>query len=191
MLINNYADFCIVNGSSLRLLLHKRSTSEHNKTPSNSLSSEGDELNVARAFIEKVLEKSLEKLQEEEADQEIFVRWELGACWLQHLQDQNNAEKDKKPSTEKAKTETKVEGLGKPLRFPKNPKKKIDGANPKVPDDGISKSEVVGDADNASTVESRGETKASENELALKSVLSDAAFTRLKDSETGLHRKVQ
>ncbi|RZC56526.1 hypothetical protein C5167_015375 [Papaver somniferum] len=178
-----------LNINSLRLLLHKRSTSEHNKTPSNSLSSEGDELNVARAFIEKVLEKSLEKLQEEEADQEIFVRWELGACWLQHLQDQNNAEKDKKPSTEKAKTETKVEGLGKPLRFPKNPKKKTDGANPKVPDDGISKSEVVGDADNASTVESLGETKASENELALKSVLSDAAFTRLKDSETGLHRK--
>ncbi|KAI3967046.1 hypothetical protein MKX01_026485 [Papaver californicum] len=132
---------------------------------------------------------SLEKLQEEEADQEIFVRWELGACWLQHLQDQNNAEKDKKPSTDKAKTETKVEGLGKPLRFPKNPKKKTDGANPKMPDDGKSTSEVVGDADNASTVESRGEIKASENELALKSVLSDAAFTRLKDSETGLHRK--
>ncbi|MCL7043526.1 hypothetical protein MKW94_000528 [Papaver nudicaule] len=178
-----------LNINSLRLLLHKRSTSEHNKTTSNSLSSEGDELKAARVFIEKVLEKSLEKLQEEEADQEIFVRWELGACWLQHLQDQNNAEKDKKPSMEKAKTETKVEGLGKPLRFPKNPKKKTDGANSKVPDDGKSASEDVGDADNASTVESRGETKASENELALKSVLSDAAFTRLKDSETGLHRK--
>ncbi|OVA11326.1 Tetratricopeptide repeat-containing domain [Macleaya cordata] len=181
-----------LNINSLRLLLHKRSTSEHNKTLVNSQSSETEELNAARAFVVTVLEKSLAKLQEEEADQEIFVRWELGACWIQHLQDQNNAEKDKKPSAEKAKSETKVEGLGKPLRFPKNPKKKSDGSNPKMPsDDGKSPAEAVGGAENAklSNVEFQGETKANDNELALKMLLSDAAFTRLKESETGLHRK--
>ncbi|RVW23553.1 Zinc finger BED domain-containing protein RICESLEEPER 2 [Vitis vinifera] len=59
-------------------------------------------------------------------------RWELGACWIQHLQDQNNTEKDKKPSTAKTKNEMKVEGLGTPLRSLKNNKKNLDGNNLKM-----------------------------------------------------------
>ncbi|KAF6140786.1 hypothetical protein GIB67_042199 [Kingdonia uniflora] len=177
-----------LNINSLRLLLHKRPTSEHNRTPTKL--SESEELSTTLTFVEGLLEESLSKLQKEEANGDIFVRWELGACWIQHLQDQSNADKDKKPSTEKAKNETKVEGLGKPLKFLKNSKNKSDGSNAKtLTEDGKSPGDAIGENSKSSTVESQIDTKSGENELSLKSILSDAAFTRLKESETGLHRK--
>ncbi|KAF9601065.1 hypothetical protein IFM89_015991 [Coptis chinensis] len=180
-----------LNINSLRLLLHKRSPSEHNKTLLSSEKTDYEELNATRHFVERVLEESLVKLQEEEVDGDIFVRWELGACWIQHLQDQNNAEKEKKPASEKAKNEKKVEGLGKPLRFLKSPKNKPDGSNQNVLyEDGGSSTEVVANAKSTS-LETQGETKDGDNKLSLKSMLSDAAFTRLKESETGLHSKVK
>lgn len=125
---------------------------------------------------------------------EIFVRWELGVCWIQHLQDQNNTEKDKKPSTAKTKNEMKVEGLGTPLRSLKNNKKNSDGNNLKMQSE-KSKTpaeSVIGEAENStlSSTKPQLEANANENELALKRMLSDAAFARLKQSETGLHRKV-
>ncbi|KAF8412116.1 hypothetical protein HHK36_000072 [Tetracentron sinense] len=182
-----------LNINSLRLLLHKKSALEHNKTLPHPKNLECQELNAARAFVERVLEDSLAKLQEEEVERDLLVRWELGACWLQHLQDQNNSEKDKKPSSEKAKSETKVKGLGKPLRFLKNHKKKSDGSNLKMQSEHRKSHAdgVIGDAEIAKSTctESQLETKANENELALRRMLSDASFTRLKESETGLHRK--
>ncbi|KAF8380048.1 hypothetical protein HHK36_027518 [Tetracentron sinense] len=190
--INRTKLFINVVAYSLRLLLHNKSASEHNKILPHSQNLERQELNAARAFVERLLEESLAKLQEEEAERDVFVRWELGACWIQHLQDQKNAEKDKKPSSEKAKSETKVEGLGKPLKFLKSHKKKSDGSNPKMQsDDGNSYAEGVGEAENAKSpsTESQPENKSNENQLALKRMLSDAAFTRLKESETGLHCK--
>ncbi|KAL5719169.1 hypothetical protein ACHQM5_011986 [Ranunculus cassubicifolius] len=177
-----------LNINSLRLLLHKRPLSEHTKVQPNTQKADNEELNATRIFVEKVLEESLAKVQEEKVDREIFVRWELGACWIQHLQDQNNAEKEKKPTTEKTKTEKKVEGLGKPLRFLKNPKNKSDGSIPKVSEDGKPLGEAVESVKSPSS-ESQSEIKDGDNKLSLKSMLSDAAFTRLKESETGLHSK--
>ena len=140
------------------------------------------------------MEKSLAKLQEEEVKGDIFVRWELGANWMQHLQDQKNTEKDKKPSSEKPKKEMKVEGLGTPLRSLKNSKKNSDGSIMKLQSENSKSDAVVnnGEAENvvSPSVQSQLETIANENELVLKRLLSDAAFTRLKESETGLHRKV-
>ncbi|GMH24229.1 hypothetical protein Nepgr_026072 [Nepenthes gracilis] len=43
-------------------------------------------------IVENLLEESLVKLQEEKVEADNFVRWELRACWLQHLQDQKNSE---------------------------------------------------------------------------------------------------
>ncbi|PSS03941.1 Protein TSS like [Actinidia chinensis var. chinensis] len=181
-----------LNINSLRMLLHKKAASEHNKATSYSQTLECEELNASQAFVEGLLEKSLDKLQEEEVKGDIFVRWELGACWIQHLQDQKNAEKDKKPSSEKPKKEMKVEGLGTPLRSLKNSKKNSDGSIMKLQSENT-KSDAVnnGDTENAvsPSVQSQLDTIANENELVLKRLLSDAAFTRLKESETGLHRK--
>ncbi|KAI8023162.1 Protein TSS [Camellia lanceoleosa] len=172
-----------LNINSLRLLLPKREASELVKALPHSRTLESEERYSSQAFVERLLEKSLAKVQEEEIEGDIFVRWELGACWIQHLLDQKNTEKDKKQSTEKPKKETKVEGLGTPLRSLNNKK---NSANLKS-----TLGVVNGKAENAMSpsLQSQLETNANENELVLRKLLSDAAFTRLKESETGLHCK--
>lgn len=168
-----------------------------------SQSSKQEELTAAQAFVEKLLDESLAKLEEEKASSNIFMRWELGACWIQHLQDQKNAEKekkqtgekDKKQSGEKAKSETRVEGLGKPLKILKNLKKKADSSEhgSLSPDKKLFNEFIGGESQNANLpfVEPLGDGKASENGCTLKDLLPDPAFTRLKESEMGLHLKVR
>ncbi|KAI3741379.1 hypothetical protein L1987_59051 [Smallanthus sonchifolius] len=177
---------CALNINSLRLLLHKKTTSQHNDVLPNLKRSESGELSTSRGLVEKLLKESLSKLQEECVGTDNFTRWELGACWIQHLQDQKKTEKDKKISTKKGKNEMKVEGLGTPLRSLKNKKKDFEGSNTesKVAD-------VNGEVENSvlDIAESQLEVNATENEVALKKLLSGAAFTRLKESDTGLHRK--
>ncbi|XP_050386803.1 protein REDUCED CHLOROPLAST COVERAGE 1 isoform X2 [Argentina anserina] len=181
-----------LNINSLRLLLHTNTPSEQNKVASHGQGLEHEELSASCAFVENLLEESLAKLDKEEPDCDSFVRWELGACWIQHLQDQKNTDKDKKPLGEKPKNEMKVEGLGTPLRSLKNTKKKSEGLNIKGQSDSskLHADGVVGEVENAiGIVDSKVETSARDNELVLTEMLSDAAFARLKESETGLHCK--
>ncbi|KAJ4827850.1 hypothetical protein Tsubulata_012996 [Turnera subulata] len=183
-----------LNINSLRLLLHNPVPSEHSKQAPQLQALEREELCASEAFVERLLEKSLVKLEEEELEQHHFVRWELGACWIQHLQDQKNTEKDKKHSNQKDKkppseTEMKVEGLGTPLRSLKNNRKKSDESmkirsqSSKSPYDAVEEAEAMG------SVESHLEVNAKDNEVALQSLLSNEAFSRLKESDTGLHCK--
>ncbi|KAL4326045.1 hypothetical protein GQ457_11G001660 [Hibiscus cannabinus] len=172
-----------LNINSLRFLLHKTIPSELNMPALPSQVLEHEELNSSQVSIERLLEESLAKLEEEELEEKPFVRWELGACWIQYLQDQNT-QKDKKSSGEKPKNEMKLGGLGTPLRSLKN-KKKSDG------DIGSGNSNSHPDAvENVTTasIESQLETS-SRDEPVLKRKLSEEAFTRLKESETGLHLK--
>ncbi|KAL9176377.1 hypothetical protein ABFS82_02G174900 [Erythranthe guttata] len=181
-----------LNINSLRLVLHENATAELNKQIPHSQLLESEELDSSQAFVERLFEDSLVKLKEEETDKDAFVRWELGACWIQHLQDQKKTEKEKKPSNEKAKNELKVEGLGTPLKSLKNRKKNSDGSTAELPNENIRSAvdEVKDEAAKTINVsESQLDTGASEDELMLKKLLSDAAFTRLKESETGLHTK--
>lgn len=176
---------------SLRFLLHKSSPEQNKKTPQQ----QDDELTSSREFVSKMLEGSIVKLEEEEIDRESIMRWELGACWIQHLQDQKNTEKDKKQTSEKSKNELKVEGLGKPLKSLNSSKKKTDVSSPKTTQTSVSSQVdvVSSEADNSATaasLQSDAEKNAQENVLVLKNLLSDAAFTRLKESDTGLHHKV-
>lgn len=175
---------------SLRMLLHRKQSSEQNRILLRSHNSEREELDAAHAFVKRVLEESLANLLEEESDPDILMRWELGACWIQHLQDQNTAEKDKKQSGDTAKSkQQKVEGLGKPLKVLKNPMKKVGAVTGQktLSDDGRSADEAFA---KLPSMESQGESEATENELVLKNLLTGPAFIRLKESETGLHRKV-
>lgn len=153
---------------------------------------EHEEHSDSSTFVERLLEESLAKLEKEDPKADQFVRWELGACWIQHLQDQKNTEKDKKPSNGKARNEVKVEGLGTPLKSLKN-KKKSEAGNVKLHENSkTSVNGAIGEAENAISpcLEPQLESNAIENELVLKRLLSDAAFARLKESETGLHCKV-
>ncbi|KAB1208153.1 Clustered mitochondria protein [Morella rubra] len=182
-----------LNINSLRLLLHKTTPSEHNKPVSHLQTLEHEELSASRASVGRLLQESLVKLQEEELGSEQVVRWELGACWIQHLRDKKNTEKEKKPSSEKAKNEMKVEGLGTNLRSLKNKKKKSDGSNLRVQSEnsGSCAEGILGESKNSilPSIEYQLEINVKENELAMKRTLSEAAFARLKESETGLHCK--
>ncbi|KAE9593567.1 putative tetratricopeptide-like helical domain, winged helix-turn-helix DNA-binding protein [Lupinus albus] len=181
-----------LNINSLRLRLNTTQL-ENNRPVTEMQTLESEELGASHAFVESLIKESLSKLEVEERDLDNFVRWELGACWLQHLQDQNNTEKDKKPSLDKAKSEVKVEGLGKPLKPLKNNKNKSDLSNPKSASENSKSNHVCvnGEAESASlpSAESQHETSTAENELVLKEMLSEAIFTRLKESGTGLHCK--
>ncbi|CAK8560680.1 unnamed protein product [Lathyrus sativus] len=177
-----------LNINSLRFLLHSTALPENNKQMTEIQMFESKELGGTDTFVEKLIKKSLAKLEEEELSSDYFVRWELGACWVQHLQDQNSTEKDKKPTLEKANNDMKVEGLGKPLKALKNNKKKSDSNNPNFASE-HSKSNLEAENAALSSSESQHETAAAENELVLKRMLSEAAFTRLKESGTGLHCK--
>lgn len=189
-----------LNINSLRMLLNEASATGEKKIHTQSHRQE--ELTTAQTFAENLLKESLRKLEEEETDKQSFMRWELGACWVQHLQDQKNSDKEKKQGGEKEKKkmadksvkETKIEGLGKPLKALKHSKNVVDTAEKgpssgnKNLSDGISS--VESQKVKPSSVElPQGDCIASENESLLKDVLPDSAFTRLKDSETGLHQK--
>ncbi|KAF5732123.1 clustered mitochondria protein [Tripterygium wilfordii] len=185
-----------LNINSLRRLLHKVKTSEHAKPSSHYQCLEHEEGHTPGAFIVRVLEESVANLEKEEPERERFVRWELGACWIQHLQDQNNADKDKKSSAKKAKKsstekEMKVDGLGTPLKSLKN--KNLDASNMKMQSEslGTNVDGVIGEVEDATSAssESQFDTNANDNELVHKRLLSDAAFSRLKESKTGLHCK--
>ncbi|XVF80234.1 hypothetical protein PTKIN_Ptkin15bG0054500 [Pterospermum kingtungense] len=172
-----------LNINSLRLHLHKPSELNKSASPSQVFAHEG--LSSSQVLVERLLEESLAKLEEEELERKPFVRWELGACWIQHLLDQKNTEKDKKQSGGKPKNEMKVEGLGTPLRILKN-KKKSDGKG--VSENSDSHVDSVENV-TAASVESQLETSATDDELVMKRKLSEEAFARLKESETGLHHK--
>lgn len=174
------------------MLLHKVVLVENNRHVPPTNLSEQEELIASQKIVEKLLEDSLEELEKQVQDRENYIRWELGACWIQHLQDQKNSEKDKKASADKSKnkSELKVEGLGTPLKSLRNKKKK-EGTHPREGTEGFPSkaSSEVGSAISP-FIDPELEACAIENELALEKRLSDAAFARLKESETGLHRKV-
>jgi protein TIF31 len=182
---------------SLRMLLSEANSAGEKKISNLLQNHRQEELIAAQSFVENLLKESLQKLEEENTEKQSFMRWELGACWVQHLQDQKNSDKDKKQGGEKEKKktadkslkETKVEGLGKPLKALKNSKNSVDTADKNLSE---GTSLLESQKYKPSDVElPHGESSASENESLLKNLLPEAAFTRLKESETGLHQKVE
>ncbi|KAL4571337.1 hypothetical protein LXL04_018095 [Taraxacum kok-saghyz] len=150
-----------LNVNSLRMLLHK--------SPG---SARVEDLQSGSVLVKGVLEKSLEKMKEEESKSTKSIRWELGACWVQHLQ---NQEKSDSKKVEEAKVEPDVKGLGKGLL--KGLKKKSE--------DKIEKTEEVNKSDNSKETVKLDE----EQEMMWRKLLPEAAYSRLKESATGLHLK--
>ncbi|CAA2967348.1 Hypothetical predicted protein [Olea europaea subsp. europaea] len=111
------------NVNSLRMLLHK-STSPQSSGPAQRLhGADVEELHTARPSVRKVLSESLQRLKGEETKPTKSIRWEIGACWVQHLQNQASAKTESKKN-EEAKVEPAVKGLGKNGGLLKDFKKK-------------------------------------------------------------------
>ncbi|KAA8522830.1 hypothetical protein F0562_009253 [Nyssa sinensis] len=143
-----------LNVNSLRMLLHKSSTPQSSSSVQRLQNTDFEDLRAARSLVKKVLGESLLKLQGEATKHTISIRWELGACWVQHLQNQASGKTDSK-KTDEVKVEPAVKGLGKQ------------------------------DTTNQTVLEKQDEEK----EMMWRKLLPEAAYLRLKESETGLHLK--
>jgi len=179
--VTHFCDLC-----SLRLLLHKSgSDSLEVNVSSPSISDDED---ATKSLVRKVIQEGIEKIKEEPSVSERSIRWELGSCWMQHLQKQetstDNSSKNKEDGND---VEQAVKGLGKQFKFLKKREKKsnnVDGA------DSIEQNDSrPGDVnDNADKVEPNSDDLSNSNEL--EKLLSKETFLRLKESGTGLHTKV-
>ncbi|XP_058113993.1 protein REDUCED CHLOROPLAST COVERAGE 2-like [Magnolia sinica] len=181
-----------LNVNSLRMLLHKPSMPQSSTSVQRPQCAGSEDLQSGRSLVRKVLVDSLMKLQGEATKQRTPIRWELGACWVQHLQNQASGNTESKKS-EDAKVEPAVKGLGKQGGLLKEIKKKIDEKSNKA---NMSKenSTCTGlDSSKKETTDTADQKELEkqdlEKEVMLRKALSEAAFSRLKESETGLHLK--
>ncbi|OVA10298.1 Tetratricopeptide repeat-containing domain [Macleaya cordata] len=178
-----------LNINSLRMLLHKSSTPQSSGVQ-RSLGADVEDIQPARSLVRKVLVESLAKLQGETTKQRTSIRWELGACWVQHLQNQASGKIESKKA-EEAKVEPVVKGLGKQGGLLKEIKKKTDDKSRKMEQE---KENITCNGSDTSKLSDTADQKElekqdSEKEMMLKKLLSEEAFLRLKESETGLHLK--
>ncbi|XP_073289602.1 protein REDUCED CHLOROPLAST COVERAGE 2-like [Primulina huaijiensis] len=171
-----------LNVNSLRMLLHKSSTHQSSGPVPRIQNADIEELLSGRPLVRKVLSESLDRLQGEESKPTKSIRWELGACWVQHLQNQASGKNESKKH-EEAKVEPAVKGLGKHGLL-KDFKKKADGRSNKT-----DLSKEVNANDNSDANKKELENQDEEKELMWKNLIPEASYLRLKESETGLHLK--
>lgn len=133
-----------------------------------------EEMHSSTSFLRRILADSIAKLQGESYKDKRSIRWELGACWVQHLQN----EKSEPKKIGDTKTGQTVKGLGKKFGQLKEIRKNSeDKADSNLND--ITSSCLI-DASNGKE----------DKEVELRKLISESAFARLKESETGLHNKV-
>ncbi|CAO2823066.1 unnamed protein product [Amaranthus hypochondriacus] len=172
-----------LNVNSLRLLLHK-SLSSSSTSAQRSQCADIEDLNSGRSLVRKVISESISKLEAESTKTVKSIRWELGACWVQHLQNQTSAKVESKKS-EEVKLEPVVKGLGKQGGLLKEIKKGIDEKHNKAAADNKLDSSKKSDVVDPKELEKL----AAVTESLWKKLISEAAYSRLKESETGLHLK--
>ncbi|CAM6035680.1 unnamed protein product [Sphagnum compactum] len=179
-----------LNVNSLRTLLHRSSTNGQAHS-----SSAAEELEIAEAQIHAVLEESLARLNEEhDTPEALYIRWELGACWVQHLQTQAGGtenEKDGLKKTEKVlehgSSTVSEKNLSARTGLPtlKPLKKKEFDSSLKTSGSQSGKE----DSQNPENQSKEDEHTAPVAQPSLMAHLSESTFMRLKDSGTGLHSK--
>ncbi|KAJ7962824.1 Tetratricopeptide repeat (TPR)-like superfamily protein [Quillaja saponaria] len=163
-----------LNVNSLRLLLHKSGV--ESSGVSQSQLSNLDDLESSRYLVHTFIKESMRKINEELVVSERSIRWELGSCWVQHLQKQetptdSNSEKKIYVDYE---VEPAVKGLGKQFKLLKKRENKPSSLSTK-------------------DLKEQKDCTPKDNELKifceLDKLLSKEAFLRLKGTGTGLHLK--
>ncbi|KAL8096208.1 protein REDUCED CHLOROPLAST COVERAGE 2 [Apium graveolens] len=178
-----------LNVNSLRMLLHKPSTPQSSGANQKLQTAGGEDLYFATSLIRKVLEESLLKLQEEDSKDTKSIRWELGACWVQHIQNPVSGKSESK-KTDEAKVEAAVKGLGKNGGLLKDIKKKLDEKNSKTEQG--KEASLTNSLDlqkSSANNQKESEKEDEEKEKMWKKLLPEASYLRLKESETGFHLK--
>ncbi|KAL9254398.1 REDUCED CHLOROPLAST COVERAGE 3-like protein, partial [Drosera capensis] len=172
-----------LNVNSLRILLHK----EHSAEPSVehlSLTSIEDNLESTwRSKVKTTIQDSMTVLQEESpVDAELPIRWELASCWVQHLQKQDSSP-DISPKEAGNEAEPVVKGLGKEFKLLKK-RGKISSTTGGPEGDSQTRTQNVDVRDHEDI-----KIKGIGDGIELQMLLSEEAFSRLKETGTGLHLK--
>ncbi|KAL6137794.1 hypothetical protein ACLB2K_063083 [Fragaria x ananassa] len=173
-----------LNLNSLRVLLQKFNTESMDNSNS-------DGLENSRSLVRRVIKESLTKLKDEPANSERSIRWELGSCWLQHLLKQetpvNNSDS---PEDDNEAAAPVVKGLGKQFKFLKKREKKTSTEAGTYDEEDIDASALSlnGESDKLELNNGRSH-EISSNEAELKTLISEEAYLRLKESGTNLHLK--
>ncbi|CAN8273607.1 unnamed protein product [Cochlearia groenlandica] len=176
-----------LNVNSLRTLLHKSSTPS--SIAQRSPNADSEQIRVAKSLVRKVFEDSLQKLEAEPSRNTKPIRWELGACWVQHLQNQASSKSESKKS-EDAKPEPAVKGLGKQGALLKEMKRKIDVKANKMDQGKEALANAVDNDSKSETDDQKELEKQNEKmEKMWKELVSEDAYLRLKEAETGFHQK--
>ncbi|GAV78233.1 LOW QUALITY PROTEIN: eIF3_p135 domain-containing protein/TPR_12 domain-containing protein, partial [Cephalotus follicularis] len=169
-----------LNMNSLRVLLHKSSGAE-SSVGGLSAGSNSDDVEASRYLIERIIEESLIKLEEEPLASKSSIRWELGSCWVQHLQKQESPTISKDDNG----IEHAVKGLGKQFKcLKKRDEKQTSESSTNDMEENYTGpcSKNVGSDVVKQIIESNSETE-------LQKLISTEAFIRLKETGTGLHLK--
>lgn len=180
---------CVVK-CSLRTLLHKSTA----LAPGSRANPDGEELQAAGEVVRALLTESLAKLENDKGIS-ASIRWELGACWVQHLQSQaataKSDAKDKDSKEQKEGKESKEQTVK--AATSKESVSKITSNGDVEMTDADSCKEAASGVDDSGSKENAGKAEVddAEAEAELRSKLSEAAFARLKESDTDLHRKVR
>ncbi|CAL5439140.1 unnamed protein product [Camellia sinensis] len=179
-----------LNVNSLRMLLHKSSTPQSSIVIQRLQSTDIEDLISARSLVRRVLGESLLKLQGEISRHTSSIRWELGACWVQHLQNQASGKTESKKN-EEAKVEPAVKGLGKQGGMLREIKRKTDDRNSKTEQaKEVSVNSLDMNKKLDTTLQEEVEKQDEKKEMIWRKLLPEAAYLRLKESETGLHLKL-
>ncbi|CAI9113954.1 OLC1v1037516C1 [Oldenlandia corymbosa var. corymbosa] len=175
-----------LNINSLRVLLHKSITSEPSGAGQSPNPDNGN-LDQSKLLVETVVKDSLINL-EKEAVSHRSIRWELGSCWVQHLQKQETSADDgSKKDQEGNKNEPVVKGLGKQFKMLKKRERKSD--NSSTMEDHEENSCTVSGSNIKSSIAESSSEELDEGASDLRNVIPEEAYQRLKESGTGLHLK--
>ncbi|MCO5611354.1 hypothetical protein L7F22_065607 [Adiantum nelumboides] len=174
-----------LNVNSLRLLLHQGLPTLTGHSHGSRQPTDLDDTQFSRQIVDNVLKDNLTDLLNADQCTDEFLRWELGACWVQHLQTQAAAQKAEAEGAKSNATEGSAKNLGSSKNGKPSKQNPARGQR-------IVACEPHSQAETGAAISEslQNELKSSDSEdCALRGLLSEATFKRLKDTETGLHRK--
>ncbi|KAF8025343.1 hypothetical protein BT93_F2247 [Corymbia citriodora subsp. variegata] len=172
-----------LNLNSLRVLLQNSGDGE---SPGGGQSTKpaADTLDISNHLVRKITKQSLTKLEEEPIHSERSIRWELGSCWIQHLQKKeaptDNLSKNPDDNDE---DEQAVKGLGKQFKLLKKRERKQTAM---ATSSDLGENDSSPSTDSSLGAQTHGESM---SEAELRKLISEEAFVRLEEMETGLHLK--
>lgn len=145
-----------------------------------------DSLETSKCLVQGVIKASLKMLEDKPDTSERSIRWELGSCWAQHLQNrETQTDNHSKNPGNGNEAEVAVKGLGKKFKLLKKREKKSGGESNDMEELDASSSSLHVGLDKGE--QNNGEFS---SEADLKKLISEDAFLRLKETGTGLHLKV-